>query len=72
MGSFKQIVSRLAGLSSAVGTVAVSGRIGVLLVFGLITVLALTGTFGPRDRREAAQAVLAILLGRVRRRDTSR
>jgi hypothetical protein len=61
MGSLKSFVPRLAGLS---GTVLVAGRLGVLLVLGLIILLAVTGVFG-RDRyRDAAQAVLVILLGR--------
>jgi hypothetical protein len=63
MGSLKRIVGRIVGLSTAVGTIAVSGRIVIFLAFALIAILALTGTFGPDRYRDAAQAVLAILLG---------
>jgi hypothetical protein len=46
------------------GTLILSGRLGVLLILGLVVLLALTGAFG-RDRyRDASQKVLAILLGR--------
>jgi len=71
MGSLKHTMLRLGGLSSAAGAIVASGRIGVFFAFGLIALafiliafLALTGTFGPQGRREAAQDVLAILLGR--------
>jgi len=69
--SFKPSLLTLGGLSTAIGTIAVGGPIGVGLVcglialaFALIAVLALTGTFAEGNRREAAQTVLAILLGR--------
>jgi hypothetical protein len=71
MGSLKNSVLRLGSFSITVGGVAIAGRIGVLLglvlialAFVLITVLALVGTFGADRHREAAQKVLAILLGR--------
>jgi hypothetical protein len=51
------------GASFAAGVIAVSGRIGVFLpfglmalAFGLIVVLALTGTFGPQGSREVRGA----------------
>jgi hypothetical protein len=62
MGSLKRVVPRVAGLVSAAGAIVVSGRIVAFLGFGLI---ALTGVFGRDDHREAAQTVLAILLGRA-------
>jgi hypothetical protein len=69
--SLKHTLLTLGGLCTGTATVAVDGPIGVGLVcgllalgFGLITILALTGTFGQETRREAAQTVLAILLGR--------
>jgi hypothetical protein len=72
MGSLKNTVLRLGGLSIAAGDIVVTGRIGVILgsvlivlAFTLIAVLALTGTFGTDSRRQDAQAVLAILLGRT-------
>ena len=78
MGSLKHAVLHAGGLSSVAAAIAVYGRIGVLLVFGLmaasfilITILALAGTFGARDTRKAAQAVLAILLGRNQTQGTN-
>jgi hypothetical protein len=65
MSSLKRIFWRLTGLSSAVGAVALYGRIVILLTFGLIAILALTGTFGSQRCQQAAQVVLAILLGRT-------
>jgi hypothetical protein len=65
MGSLKRVVPRVAGLVSAAGAIVVSGRIVAFLGFGLIAFLALTGVFGRDDHREAAQTVLAILLGRA-------
>jgi len=60
--SFKPSLLTLGGLSTAIGTIAVGGPIGVGLVcglialaFALIAVLALTGTFAEGNRREAAQ-----------------
>ncbi len=64
MGSLKGFVLRLAGLGSAVSTVIACGRLIIYLVFGLVAVLALTGTFGRECYRDPAQKVLAILLGR--------
>lgn len=71
MGSLMHTVLRLGALSAGAGAIAVSRPIRLFLAFGLIAlyfnlvaVLALTGTFGAQDKREAAQAVLAILLGR--------
>jgi hypothetical protein len=61
MGSLKSFVPRLAGMS---GTVLVAGRLGVLLILGLVILLAITGTFGRESHKDAAQTVLAILLGR--------
>lgn len=67
----KSAAQNLAGLSSAAAVIAVAGRTGVWIVcglialgFSLIATLALTGTFGSERSREAAQTVLAILLGR--------
>jgi hypothetical protein len=65
MSPLKRIVWHVAGVSSVVGAVVVSGPIVIYLVFGLIAVLALTGTFGSPRCQEAAQVVLAILLGRT-------
>jgi hypothetical protein len=71
--SLKHLVPRLGGLSSAAVAVIVGGRIGFWLVGGLLALgfvlvafLALTGTFACDKTREAAQIVLAILLGRNR------
>jgi hypothetical protein len=78
MGSLRNAADRVLGLSAATGAIAVSGRIGIylafaliLLVFLLIAVLALTSTFGPDRYREAAQKVLAIILGRQWPHDTA-
>jgi hypothetical protein len=68
MSPLKRIMGSVAGLSSAVAAITVSGRIVIVLVFGLIAVLALTGTFGPDRCRADAKDVLAILLGRNRPR----
>jgi hypothetical protein len=75
MGLLKHIVLRLGGGLSTAAAIAVIGRPGVflgfgliILIFSLIVIVAMTGTFGPDGRREAAQAVLAILLGRDRHR----
>lgn len=65
MSPLKHIVSHVA----VVGAVVVSGPIVIYLVFGLIAVLALTGTFGPSRCQAAAQVVLAILLGRPLHRE---
>jgi hypothetical protein len=61
------------GLSTAITAIAISGRIGVVLVASLtgavlllIVILAITGTFGSQRCRGDAQTVLAILLGRRR------
>lgn len=69
--SLKHTLLNLGGLSAAIATIAADGPIGIGLVcglialgFGLIATLALTGTFADDKRREAAQTVLAILLGR--------
>jgi hypothetical protein len=69
--SLKHILLSLGGLSAATATIAADGPIGIGLVcglialgFSLIATLALTGTFAEEKRREAAQTVLAILLGR--------
>jgi hypothetical protein len=56
---------RVVSLSSVLGAAAVSGRIVLYLAFGLIAILALTGTFGSSRCQGAAQVVLAILLGRT-------
>jgi hypothetical protein len=71
--SLKHLMPRLGGLSSAAVAVIVGGRIGFWLVggllalgFALVAFLALTGTFASEKTREAAQIVLAILLGRNR------
>src|SRR5260370_37702766 len=71
--SLKHTLLKFGGLSTVIGTVAVDGPIGVELVCGLVAlgfclvaVLDLTGTFAEDKRREAAQTVLAILLGRDR------
>ena len=65
MGSLMHTVLRLGALSAGAGAIAVSRPIRLFLAFGLIAlyfnlvaVLALTGTFGAPDKREAAQAVL--------------
>jgi hypothetical protein len=67
----KHILLKLGGLSTAIWAIAADGAIGIWIVcglivlgFGLIAVLALTGTYAGEERREAAQTVLAILLGR--------
>lgn len=67
----KRTLLSLGGLSTTVATIAVAWQIGVwlmcgliVLCFSLIALLALTGTFGQEKRREDAQIVLAILLGR--------
>jgi len=65
MSPLKRIVWPIAGLSSAVCAGAVCGQVVIYLAFGLIAVLALTGTFGPARCAHAAQVVLAILLGRT-------
>jgi hypothetical protein len=65
MSPLKRIVWPVAGLSSAVCAGAVCGQVVIYLAFGLIAVLALTGTFGSPRCQHAAQAVLAILLGRT-------
>jgi hypothetical protein len=56
---------RVVGLSSVLGAAAISGRLVIYLAFGLIAILALTGTFGSSRCQGAAQVVLAILLGRT-------
>jgi hypothetical protein len=68
---FKRTLLSTGGLSTAIATIAAGGSIGVCLVcgllilgFGLIALLAVTGTFGHGECCENAQAVLAILLGR--------
>ncbi len=72
MGSLKNAVLRLGGLSITAGGIAVTGRIGIILVlvliimvFALIAILALTGTFGSDRHQLGAQVVLALLLGRT-------
>ena len=65
MSPLKSLVWHVAGVSSVVGAVVVSGPIVIYLIFGLITILALTGTFGSPRCQAAAQVVLAILLGRT-------
>jgi hypothetical protein len=69
--TLKRALLGLGGLSTVIGTFAASEPIGleivcglIVLGFSLIAVLALTGTFAGEKRREAAQIVLAILLGR--------
>jgi hypothetical protein len=71
--SLKHTMLSLGGLSAATATIAADGPIGIWLVcglialcFSLIATLALVGTFAEDKRREAAQAVLTILLGRER------
>lgn len=71
MSPLKRIVWPVAGLSSAVCAGAVCGRIVIYLAFGLIAVLALTGTFGSPRCQHAAQVVLAILPGRTVPREVS-
>ena len=70
MGSLMHAVPRLGSLLCVAGVIT-AGRTCIFLAFGLVTVivaliavLALTGTFGRPGTRTAAQAVLAILLGR--------
>jgi hypothetical protein len=70
MGSLMHAVPRLGGLFCVAGVIT-AGRIGIILAFGLVSVivaliavLSLTGTFGRPGTRTAAQTVLAILLGR--------
>jgi hypothetical protein len=72
---FRYTLTCVGGLSTAVGAIVVAGRISVFLAFGLIAVtigltavLALIGVFGREDRRNAAQAVLTILLDRNKSR----
>ena len=76
MSSFKSFAPRLTGLLLTAGAIAACGQIGVCLVVGLIfllialiIVLAITGVFGSDRHKQAAQTVLAILLGRNRPRD---
>jgi hypothetical protein len=71
MSPLKRIVWPVAGLFSAVCAGAVYGGIVIYLAFGLIAVLALTGTFASPRRQRAAQVVLAILLGRTLPREVS-
>ena len=71
MSPLKRIAWPVAGLSSAVCAGAVYGGIVIYLAFGLIAVLALTGTFGSARCQHAAQVVLAILLGRTLPREVT-
>lgn len=77
--AFKRIALGLSGLSAALAAIAATGRVGILLLFSLIAaalllviISALTGIFGggAEGRRDAAQTVLAILLGRDQPRRT--
>jgi len=71
MSPLKRIVWPVAGLSSAICAGAACGRVVIYLAFGLIAMLALTGTFGPPRCQHAAQVVLAILLGRTLPREAA-
>jgi hypothetical protein len=69
MDSFLHAVRRSGGVASVAGALLISGRTGVFLAIGLaalslvlIAILALVGTFGSAETRQAAQAVLAILM----------
>lgn len=76
MSSFKSFAPRLTGLLITAAAITACGQTGAFLVVGLmfllislIIVLAITGVFGPDRHKQAAQTVLAILLGRNRPRD---
>lgn len=76
MSSFKSFAPRITGLLLTAAAITACGQIGVFLVVGLmfllialIIVLAITGVFGSDRHKQAAQTVLAILLGRSRPRD---
>jgi hypothetical protein len=76
VSSFKSFAPRLTGLLLTAAAISAFGQIGVFLVVGLmfllialIIVLAITGVFGSDRHKQAAQTVLAILLGRNRPRD---
>jgi hypothetical protein len=69
--TLKRFALRLGGLSATLAAIVASGPSGIWLVFGLVAtylllvvVSVLTGIFGEECRREAAQTVLALLLGR--------
>jgi hypothetical protein len=70
MSSFKSFAPRITGLLVTAAAITACGQIGVFLVAGLmfllialIIVLAITGVFGSDRHKQAAQTVLAILLG---------
>ncbi len=52
-------------LSAAAGVIVITGPVGLYLMLGLVVVLVLIGVLGRADRRNDAQTVLAILLGRT-------
>jgi hypothetical protein len=60
VGALKSFMPRLAGL----GSLMAAGRVAVILFLCLVVLLALTGTFGVKEYRDSAQAVLRILFGR--------
>lgn len=72
MNSLMRVVGQSSGLACVTGAIVISGQAAVFLAIGLtaisfalIATLALAGTFASSETRQAAQAVLAILLNRV-------
>ncbi len=77
--TFRRITLGLSGLSAGLAATAAFGRMGIWLLFTmiatallLVVISAFTGIFGggAEGRRDAAQTVLAILLGRDQPRRT--
>jgi hypothetical protein len=71
VATLRHTAIRVTGVSVAIAAIASTGPIGLYLVCGLIYIslgliitVALVGVFGDRDQRNAAQNVLAQLLGR--------
>jgi hypothetical protein len=79
MGSLMRRAGHAAGVAATVWISSGVGRVGGLAIISLagavlvlIIGLALTGTLAGQDRREAAQNVLAIILGRTPPHTTNR
>ena len=71
VAALRHTAIRVTGVSVAIAAIASTGPIGLYLACGLIYIslgliitVALVGVFGDRDQRNAAQNVLAQLLGR--------
>jgi hypothetical protein len=71
VGSLKSLLTRLAGLGFTGTSILVAGKLSIALLVGVMGLVAivvstviLAGTFGCDRHRDAAQTVLAILLGR--------